>query len=161
MRPSALTCSKHTGLCRILDSVPWTPVLLLTLCYLCDLWGNFGNCTIIKAAFFDSYLNQLDRITDPDYLPNEQDVLRSRVKTTGIIETKFSVKDLNFRSALGSLGHLRSHGAFSWPFLMPHFNYCPPPPPASPVSDSLLTGPKWPPLRVEYQRQLSHIWPHP
>lgn len=44
-----------------------------------------------------SYLNQLDRITAPGYLPNEQDVLRSRVKTTGIIETKFSVKDLNFR----------------------------------------------------------------
>ncbi|XP_048781881.1 guanine nucleotide-binding protein G(t) subunit alpha-2 isoform X2 [Lagopus muta] len=43
------------------------------------------------------YLNQLDRITAPGYLPNEQDVLRSRVKTTGIIETKFSVKDLNFR----------------------------------------------------------------
>ncbi|XP_062365680.1 guanine nucleotide-binding protein G(t) subunit alpha-2 isoform X2 [Cinclus cinclus] len=43
------------------------------------------------------YLNQLDRITAPNYLPNEQDVLRSRVKTTGIIETKFSVKDLNFR----------------------------------------------------------------
>lgn len=44
-----------------------------------------------------SYLNQLERITAPDYLPNEQDVLRSRVKTTGIIETKFCVKDLNFR----------------------------------------------------------------
>ncbi|XP_054420976.1 guanine nucleotide-binding protein G(t) subunit alpha-2 isoform X1 [Pteronotus mesoamericanus] len=43
------------------------------------------------------YLNQLDRITAPNYLPNEQDVLRSRVKTTGIIETKFCVKDLNFR----------------------------------------------------------------
>ncbi|KAK1328899.1 hypothetical protein QTO34_011069 [Cnephaeus nilssonii] len=43
------------------------------------------------------YLNQLDRITATTYLPNEQDVLRSRVKTTGIIETKFSVKDLNFR----------------------------------------------------------------
>lgn len=27
------------------------------------------------------YLNQLDGITDPNYLPNEQDVLRSRVKT--------------------------------------------------------------------------------
>ncbi|KAJ8784663.1 hypothetical protein J1605_008014 [Eschrichtius robustus] len=42
------------------------------------------------SAFY--YLNQLDRITAPDYLPNEQDVLRSRVKTTGIIETKFSVR---------------------------------------------------------------------
>ncbi|XP_054835307.1 guanine nucleotide-binding protein G(t) subunit alpha-2 isoform X2 [Eublepharis macularius] len=43
------------------------------------------------------YLNELDRITAANYLPTEQDVLRSRVKTTGIIETKFSVKDLNFR----------------------------------------------------------------
>ena len=46
---------------------------------------------------FLSYLNQLDRITAPSYLPSEQDVLRSRVKTTGIVETKFCVKDLNFR----------------------------------------------------------------
>lgn len=44
-----------------------------------------------------SYLNDLDRITAPGYVPNEQDVLHSRVKTTGIIETQFSFKDLNFR----------------------------------------------------------------
>uniref|UniRef100_A0A452GKV0 Uncharacterized protein n=1 Tax=Gopherus agassizii TaxID=38772 RepID=A0A452GKV0_9SAUR len=31
------------------------------------------------------------------YEPSCQDVLRSRVKTTGIIETQFSFKDLNFR----------------------------------------------------------------
>ncbi|XP_072279693.1 guanine nucleotide-binding protein G(t) subunit alpha-2 [Pyxicephalus adspersus] len=43
------------------------------------------------------YLNQLDRITASNYIPNEQDVLRSRVKTTGIIETQFSFKDLHFR----------------------------------------------------------------
>ncbi|XP_030108291.1 guanine nucleotide-binding protein G(t) subunit alpha-2 isoform X2 [Mus musculus] len=68
------------------------------------LWKDGGvQACFDRAAEFqlnDSasyYLNQLDRITDPNYLPNEQDVLRSRVKTTGIIETKFSVKDLNFR----------------------------------------------------------------
>ncbi|XP_060100378.1 guanine nucleotide-binding protein G(t) subunit alpha-3 [Heteronotia binoei] len=43
------------------------------------------------------YLNDLDRLTKPGYVPNEQDVLRSRVKTTGIIETQFSFKDLHFR----------------------------------------------------------------
>uniref|UniRef100_A0A8C4X2L8 Guanine nucleotide binding protein (G protein), alpha transducing activity polypeptide 2 n=1 Tax=Erpetoichthys calabaricus TaxID=27687 RepID=A0A8C4X2L8_ERPCA len=43
------------------------------------------------------YLNQLDRITAENYLPNEQDVLRSRVKTTGIIEEQFCFKDLQFR----------------------------------------------------------------
>lgn len=44
-----------------------------------------------------SYLNDLDRLAMPGYVPSEQDVLRSRVKTTGIIETQFSFKDLNFR----------------------------------------------------------------
>lgn len=44
-----------------------------------------------------SYLNEMDRICKPDYLPTEQDVLRSRVKTTGIIEEQFSCKELHFR----------------------------------------------------------------
>lgn len=44
-----------------------------------------------------SYLNDLERLIQPGYVPTEQDVLRSRVKTTGIIETQFSFKDLNFR----------------------------------------------------------------
>lgn len=44
-----------------------------------------------------SYLNDLERLIQPGYVPTEQDVLRSRVKTTGIIETQFSFKDLHFR----------------------------------------------------------------
>lgn len=44
-----------------------------------------------------SYLNEMDRICKPDYMPTEQDVLRSRVKTTGIIEEQFSCKELHFR----------------------------------------------------------------
>lgn len=47
-----------------------------------------------------SYLNDLERLIQPGYVPTEQDVLRSRVKTTGIIETQFSFKDLNFRYEL-------------------------------------------------------------
>ncbi|KAL7985949.1 hypothetical protein Chor_011115 [Crotalus horridus] len=43
------------------------------------------------------YLNALARLVVPGYVPTEQDVLRSRVKTTGIIETQFSFKDLHFR----------------------------------------------------------------
>ena len=38
------------------------------------------------------YLNSLDRISSPSYIPTEQDVLRTRVKTTGIIETQFTFK---------------------------------------------------------------------
>ena len=55
------------------------------------------NMYVILFYFFISYLNDLDRITAPGYVPNEQDVLHSRVKTTGIIETQFSFKDLHFR----------------------------------------------------------------
>ncbi|XP_007088616.2 guanine nucleotide-binding protein G(t) subunit alpha-1 [Panthera tigris] len=43
------------------------------------------------------YLSDLERLVTPGYVPTEQDVLRSRVKTTGIIETQFSFKDLHFR----------------------------------------------------------------
>ncbi|XP_017779715.1 PREDICTED: guanine nucleotide-binding protein G(i) subunit alpha [Nicrophorus vespilloides] len=43
------------------------------------------------------YLNALDRISQPNYIPSQQDVLRTRVKTTGIVETHFSFKGLNFK----------------------------------------------------------------
>jgi len=36
-------------------------------------------------------------ISSPNYVPTQQDVLRTRVKTTGIIETHFSFKGLRFK----------------------------------------------------------------
>ncbi|XP_002188020.5 guanine nucleotide-binding protein G(t) subunit alpha-3 [Taeniopygia guttata] len=68
------------------------------------LWRDGGTrACFARAAEYqlsDSaayYLNDLDRLAMPDYVPTEQDVLHSRVQTTGIIETQFSFKDLNFR----------------------------------------------------------------
>ncbi|KDQ21216.1 hypothetical protein BOTBODRAFT_99153 [Botryobasidium botryosum FD-172 SS1] len=43
------------------------------------------------------FFNALDRMAAPNYLPTDQDILRSRVKTTGITETTFRVGDLNYR----------------------------------------------------------------
>ncbi|KAM7006947.1 guanine nucleotide-binding protein G(i) subunit alpha-2-like [Tautogolabrus adspersus] len=43
------------------------------------------------------YLNDLERIAKSDYIPTQQDVLRTRVKTTGIVETHFTFKDLHFK----------------------------------------------------------------
>ncbi|XP_039257490.1 guanine nucleotide-binding protein G(i) subunit alpha isoform X1 [Styela clava] len=43
------------------------------------------------------YLDALERLVAQDYIPTEQDVLRSRVKTTGIVETHFEFKDLHFK----------------------------------------------------------------
>ena len=37
------------------------------------------------------------RIASPQYVPTQEDVLRTRVKTTGIIETQFTFKGLHFK----------------------------------------------------------------
>lgn len=46
-----------------------------------------------------SYFTEMERLLDPGYVPIEQDVLRSRVQTTGIIETSFRVNKLIYRYA--------------------------------------------------------------
>ncbi|KAI9580599.1 hypothetical protein GQX74_011269 [Glossina fuscipes] len=43
-----------------------------------------------------NFLDDLDRLGAKDYQPTEQDILRTRVKTTGIVEVHFSFKNLNF-----------------------------------------------------------------
>ncbi|KZW01861.1 G protein alpha-subunit [Exidia glandulosa HHB12029] len=43
------------------------------------------------------YFNSIDRMSAPGYLPTDQDILRSRVKTTGITETTFKVGELTYR----------------------------------------------------------------
>ncbi|KAG8589163.1 hypothetical protein GDO81_006283 [Engystomops pustulosus] len=91
-------------LCHLADSIEEGTMPPELVDVIKKLWKDDGvQACFERAAEYqlnDSapyYLNQLDRITAPDYLPNEQDVLRSRVKTTGIIETQFSFKDLHFR----------------------------------------------------------------
>ncbi|KAF8608983.1 G protein alpha-subunit [Ceratobasidium sp. AG-I] len=43
------------------------------------------------------YFNSLERMSSPTYLPTDQDILRSRVKTTGITETNFRVGELTYK----------------------------------------------------------------
>ncbi|CAO3661358.1 unnamed protein product [Umbelopsis vinacea] len=68
------------------------------------LWQDNG----VKQAFSRSneyqlndsaqyYFESIDRISDPRFTPSDQDVLRSRVKTTGITETTFIIGDLTYR----------------------------------------------------------------
>lgn len=58
---------------------------------------NFHSCWINLFFMLYSYLNALDRISQPNYIPSQQDVLRTRVKTTGIVETQFNFKGLHFK----------------------------------------------------------------
>ena len=43
-----------------------------------------------------SYFDSIRRIGQMDYLPTDEDVLRSRVKTTGIAETTFNYKNISY-----------------------------------------------------------------
>ncbi|KAG7251623.1 hypothetical protein CRUP_014234 [Coryphaenoides rupestris] len=69
-----------------------------------SLWSDRGiqECYSRKREYqlSDSakyYLNALDRIADCCYLPTQQDILRVRVPTTGIIEYPFDLQDVVFR----------------------------------------------------------------
>jgi len=42
------------------------------------------------------YFTDVDRLAAPNYIPTEQDVLRSRVRTTGIVQSDFVIKNMNF-----------------------------------------------------------------
>jgi len=52
------------------------------------------------------YFVELDRIAHPNYMPSVQDILRSRAKTTGIIETEFKIGKQKF--TLTDVGGQRS-----------------------------------------------------
>lgn len=53
---------------------------------------------VIHVIFFShSYLDDLVRISAPEYLPTEQDILRARQPTTGIIEYPFDLDSIIFR----------------------------------------------------------------
>lgn len=71
-------------------------------CNISDLRGinkQTSSCYVNSYhSFPSSYLNDLERIAKADYIPTQQDVLRTRVKTTGIVETHFTFKDLYFKS---------------------------------------------------------------
>ena len=63
-----------------------------------------------KYQLIDSagyFLNQLDTISKQSYVPSEQDVLRTRARTLGIVETRFLYKNLCFRMV--DVGGQRAH----------------------------------------------------
>ncbi|XP_063227441.1 guanine nucleotide-binding protein G(q) subunit alpha isoform X2 [Bacillus rossius redtenbacheri] len=69
-----------------------------------DLWADGGiqECYDRRREYqlTDSakyYLMEIDRVADPNYLPTEQDILRVRVPTTGIIEYPFDLEEIRFR----------------------------------------------------------------
>ncbi|KAG8307224.1 hypothetical protein J6590_026787 [Homalodisca vitripennis] len=99
--PSKLITRQFFTLASAAEEGELTPELVLLMK---KLWQDPG----VELCFSRSreyqlndsaayYLNALDRIAQSNYIPTQQDVLRTRVKTTGIIETHFTFKGLNFK----------------------------------------------------------------
>lgn len=67
---------------------------------ICDKYHglqSYLSIYFMKMISLHSFLDDLDRLGAKDYQPTEQDILRTRVKTTGIVEVHFSFKNLNFK----------------------------------------------------------------
>ncbi|CAB1335877.1 unnamed protein product [Coregonus sp. 'balchen'] len=56
-----------------------------------NLWMDPG----IQECF--DFLSDLERVTQADFTPNDQDILRCRIKTGGVNEERFICKDVKFR----------------------------------------------------------------
>jgi guanine nucleotide-binding protein G(i) subunit alpha len=84
------------------DSIPVVPSTMAA--DIKALWADSGFQVAFKSRnlfqLSDSaqyFIEAVDRIADAGYIPTEQDVLRARVKTTGIAEITFTTNDINFR----------------------------------------------------------------
>ncbi|XP_017760417.1 PREDICTED: guanine nucleotide-binding protein G(q) subunit alpha-like [Eufriesea mexicana] len=77
-----------TSMCELFCDIP---LLIIT-------FNTCMACTIrLWLRLFCSYLSDLERIEKPDFLPTEQDILRARAPTTGIIEYPFDLDSIIFR----------------------------------------------------------------
>lgn len=75
-------------------SLSFPPTFLLCLSPFCTLVSLSASSS---SSSFRSFFDNMTRITSPDYVPTETDVLRVRLRTTGVIETQFKVNHLIFR----------------------------------------------------------------
>lgn len=66
--------------------------LMRNLTWLTCLWHS-----AYLSSLWYSFLDRVNVIKTPDYTPSEQDILRCRVLTSGIFETKFQVEKVNFQ----------------------------------------------------------------
>ena len=59
--------------------------------------GIYEERAIMKIEDSTQYFwENVDRIADPDFMPNDTDILLVRYRTTGVIEQKFEIKSNMF-----------------------------------------------------------------
>lgn len=57
-------------------------------------WNRVNELQVVESA--KHFCENVDRISKPDFIPTNQDILLSRAKTTGVIEMMFKVGDHEF-----------------------------------------------------------------
>eukprot|EP01155_Anaeramoeba_flamelloides_P052219 Anaeramoba_flamelloidesc42689_g3_i3.p1 GENE.c42689_g3_i3~~c42689_g3_i3.p1 ORF type:complete len:113 (-),score=34.13 c42689_g3_i3:95-433(-) len=60
-----------------------------------DTYSRRNEFQLFDAAEF--YFTNIDRFVEEGFVPNDEDILNTRVRTTGIIETKFEYEGIKFR----------------------------------------------------------------
>jgi len=89
---------------EVVDAAAGDGLTPITGGFIAKLWAD----PAIQAAYARSsefqlndsasyYFAAIARLVAPGYVPTQDDVLRSRVRTTGIVETQFSYAELNFK----------------------------------------------------------------
>uniref|UniRef100_A0A0K3CBD4 BY PROTMAP: gi/647396942/emb/CDR39671.1/ RHTO0S04e07668g1_1 [Rhodosporidium toruloides] n=1 Tax=Rhodotorula toruloides TaxID=5286 RepID=A0A0K3CBD4_RHOTO len=78
------------------EPFPW-PVLAAVQAMVADPVCRAVVARGSEVSVPESFLLQLDRLADPCYQPTDQDVLRCRQKTTGISETTFKNRHMEYR----------------------------------------------------------------
>ncbi|KAJ6635568.1 Guanine nucleotide-binding protein G(q) subunit alpha [Pseudolycoriella hygida] len=99
--------NENRKVAEFLSSVKEESVSTFHECYvesIKSLWTDVGvmECFYRRREFqlADStkyFITNIDRIAKKDYIPTEQDILRSRVSTTGIVEYTFDLNSIIFR----------------------------------------------------------------
>ncbi|PIO77472.1 g-protein alpha subunit [Teladorsagia circumcincta] len=84
------------------ESEPFTPDLAVAIK---KLWNDKAvqdiyeekrlECHLHESTRF--FLDSVDRISNVNYKPTDQDILLTRIKTTGIVEVSFMIKKVHFR----------------------------------------------------------------
>ncbi|KAJ3435789.1 guanine nucleotide-binding protein g(o) subunit alpha [Anaeramoeba flamelloides] len=59
-----------------------------------DAYSRRNEFQLFDAAEF--YFTNIDRFVEEEFTPNDEDILNTRVRTTGIIETKFEYEGIKF-----------------------------------------------------------------
>jgi len=95
---------KRAGLILELHLLDYNDLSINMAKDLTELWNDSGiQKTFLRSSEYqlqdsvDYFYKEIDRISNDKYVPNEQDILRARTRTTGVHETNFEIEKTRFK----------------------------------------------------------------